>query len=87
MCIRDSGKVDVGAAGMTVTEERQASVDFTNTYAKASQMIIVKEGSEIACLLYTSRQVTCMKTLKLQIKAHGKLWRICMNPEKSEELD
>lgn len=43
-----SGKVDVGAAGMTVTEERQASVDFTNTYAKASQMIIVKEGSEIA---------------------------------------
>lgn len=43
-----SGKVDVGAAGMTVTEERQASVDFTNTYAKASQMIIVKDGSEIA---------------------------------------
>ncbi|WP_330399430.1 basic amino acid ABC transporter substrate-binding protein [Lachnoclostridium edouardi] len=43
-----SGKVDVGAAGMTVTEERKASVDFTNTYAKASQMIIVKEGSEIA---------------------------------------
>ena len=43
-----SGKADFGAAGMTVTEDRKASVDFSDTYATASQMIIVKEDSEIA---------------------------------------
>ena len=40
-----SGKADMALAGMTVTEDRKASVDF---YATASQMIIVKEDSEIA---------------------------------------
>lgn len=43
-----SGKADMGLAGMTVTEDRKQSVDFSDTYAKASQMIIVKEDSEIA---------------------------------------
>lgn len=43
-----SGKADMGLAGMTVTEDRKASVDFSDTYAKASQMIIVKEDSAIA---------------------------------------
>ena len=37
-----SGKADFGAAGMTVTEDRLESVDFTDTYANASQVIIVK---------------------------------------------
>lgn len=43
-----SGKADIGLAGITVTEDRKVSVDFSDTYAKASQMIIVKEDSEIA---------------------------------------
>ncbi len=44
-----SGKADIGAAGMTVTEERQASVDFTDTYVTASQAIIIKaDNTEIA---------------------------------------
>lgn len=38
-----SGKADFGAAGMTVTEDRAASVNFTDTYANASQVIIVKK--------------------------------------------
>ena len=38
-----SGKADFGAAGMTVTEDRLESVDFTDTYANASQVIIVKK--------------------------------------------
>lgn len=38
-----SGKADFGAAGMTVTEDRLASVDFTDTYANASQVIIVQK--------------------------------------------
>lgn len=42
-----SGKVDMGMAGMTVTEERLQSVDFSDTYAKGVQSIIVPEGSPI----------------------------------------
>lgn len=42
-----SGKADFGAAGMTVTEERMQSVDFTDTYATSTQVIIVAEGSDI----------------------------------------
>lgn len=38
-----SGKADMGIAGMTVTEDRLQSVDFTDTYATAKQVIIVKE--------------------------------------------
>ena len=42
-----TGKVDIGMAGMTVTEERLQSVNFSETYATGIQAIIVKEGSEI----------------------------------------
>ena len=42
-----SGKADMALAGMTVTEDRKASVDFSDTYATASQMIIVKEDSKM----------------------------------------
>ena len=39
----DSGKADFGAAGMTVTEEREQQVLFSDTYYTARQVIIVKE--------------------------------------------
>lgn len=42
-----SGKYDIGLAGITVTEERQASMDFSDTYATGIQSIIVSEDSEI----------------------------------------
>jgi len=38
-----SGKADVGAAGMTVTEDRLQNVDFTDSYATAKQVIIVRK--------------------------------------------
>lgn len=38
-----SGKADVGFAGMTVTEDRLKSVDFSDTYCTARQVIIVKK--------------------------------------------
>ena len=43
-----TGKVDIGMAGMTVTEERLKNVNFSNVYAKGVQSIIVPEGSTIA---------------------------------------
>ncbi|MGI5850212.1 MAG: transporter substrate-binding domain-containing protein [Christensenellales bacterium] len=42
-----TGKVDMGLAGMTVTEDRLISVDFSNTYATGHQVVIVQEGSDI----------------------------------------
>lgn len=42
-----TGKYDIGMAGMTVTEERLQSVDFSDTYAMGVQSIIVKSGSDI----------------------------------------
>lgn len=42
-----TGKVDIGMAGLTVTEERLKNVDFSTSYAKGVQSIIVKEGSDI----------------------------------------
>lgn len=41
-------KIDVAIAGMTVTDERKASVDFSESYYDAVQYVIVPAGSEIA---------------------------------------
>ena len=43
-----SGKVDVGIAGMTVEPDRLENVDFTDSYATGVQVVIVTEDSEIA---------------------------------------
>lgn len=42
-----SGKYDMGMAGMTVTEERKQSVNFTTSYATGVQSVIIPDGSEI----------------------------------------
>ena len=42
-----SGKYDMGMAGMTVTDERKKSVNFSSSYATGIQAIIVKEGSPV----------------------------------------
>lgn len=40
-----SKKFDMGMAGMTVTDERKKSVNFTDTYATGVQVVIVKDDS------------------------------------------
>ena len=42
-----SGKASFCMAGMTVTEERKQSVDFSDSYATGVQVVIVKEDSTI----------------------------------------
>lgn len=42
------GAVDIVMAGLTVTDERKESVNFSESYAKGVQVIIVPEGSDIA---------------------------------------
>ena len=38
-----TGKADFGMAGMTVTDERLQSINFSDSYTTATQVIIVKE--------------------------------------------
>lgn len=40
-------KIDVIAAGMSITEERKQQVDFSNPYYEANQSVLVKIGSGV----------------------------------------
>lgn len=44
----NTDSIDIVLAGLTVTEERKQSVNFTQSYATGKQVIIVKKGSPIA---------------------------------------
>ena len=44
------GKSDICMAGLTVTPERSAVMDFTDTYANGVQVVIVAANSDIATL-------------------------------------
>ncbi len=42
-----TGKADIGVAGLTVRADRLENVDFTDSYTTAAQVIIIKEDSDI----------------------------------------
>ena len=42
-----NGQSDIVMAGVTVNEERQQTLDFTDSYATGVQVVIVKEGSDV----------------------------------------
>ncbi len=45
-----TGKADIGVAGMTVTEERLLEVNFSDSYAKGVQVVIVKDGGKVSVI-------------------------------------
>lgn len=45
-----SGKYDMGMAGLTVTDERLESVDFSTSYSTGVQVVIVKEDGKIQAI-------------------------------------
>ncbi|GAA3445869.1 ABC transporter substrate-binding protein [Planomonospora venezuelensis] len=45
-----AGKCDVAAAGMTITEERKANIDFSVPYFDATQALLAKKGTGAASL-------------------------------------
>ncbi|ACZ85917.1 ABC transporter substrate-binding protein [Streptosporangium roseum] len=45
-----AGKCDVAAAGMTITPERQANIDFSVPYFDATQALLAKKGAGVKTL-------------------------------------
>ncbi|MET9069195.1 transporter substrate-binding domain-containing protein [Streptosporangium sandarakinum] len=45
-----TGKCDAAAAGMTITPERKANIDFSDPYFDATQALLAKKGSGVASL-------------------------------------
>jgi polar amino acid transport system substrate-binding protein len=43
----DSGQCDIGAAAMTITEERKQNIDFSDPYFDATQALLVQEAAGI----------------------------------------
>ena len=55
-----NGQVDAVIAGMTVTEERLEEVDFSTPYYTATQVMIVKEDSDIAAATDMADKKICV---------------------------
>lgn len=55
-----NGQIDAIIAGMTVTEERLEAVDFSTPYYTATQVMIVKEDSDIAAAADMADKKICV---------------------------
>lgn len=64
-----SGKADIGLAGMTVDPDRLENADFSDSYTTATQVIIVKKGSAI-----TTAADLEGKTLGVQLGTTGDMY-------------
>ncbi len=64
-----TGKADMGAAGLTITEDRLKNINFSTPYATAAQVIIVAEDSEIA-----SPDDLIGKTIGVQLGTTGDIY-------------
>lgn len=55
-----NGQIDAVIAGMTVTEERKEAVDFSTPYYTATQVMIVKEDSDITAAADMADKKICV---------------------------
>ena len=61
-----TGKCDIAAAGMTITDERDQVIDFSDPYFEATQALLVKKGAG-----YDSLESLDGKTLGVQVGTTG----------------
>lgn len=66
-----NGQIDAAIAGMTVTEDRKEAVDFSVPYYTATQVMIVKEDSDIAAAADMADKKICV--------VQGYTGEICVN--------
>ncbi len=78
----ENGQIDAAIAGMTVTDERKEEADFSTPYYTATQVMIVKEDSDIAsaadmagkkiCVIQGYTGEICVKDMGYQYEAFKK---------------
>ncbi len=56
----ENGQIDAAIAGMTVTDERKEEADFSTPYYTATQVMIVKEDSDIAAAADIADKKICV---------------------------
>jgi polar amino acid transport system substrate-binding protein len=64
-----TGKCDIAAAGMTITEERARVMDFADPYFQATQALLVKKGSG-----FDSLESLSGETVGVQANTTGKAY-------------
>lgn len=67
----ENGQIDAAIAGMTVTEDRKESADFSIPYYTATQVMIVKEDSDIAAAADMADKKICV--------VQGYTGEVCVN--------
>ncbi|HEX8779780.1 MAG TPA: transporter substrate-binding domain-containing protein [Nocardioides sp.] len=71
-----TGKCDIAAAGMTITEERDEVIDFSDPYFNATQALLTKKGAG-----YDSFESLEGKTLGVQVGTTGQTYAEDNAPE------
>ncbi|MDO5400605.1 MAG: ABC transporter substrate-binding protein [Eubacteriales bacterium] len=56
-----NGKSDIVLAGVSVTEDRQLVMDFSDSYATGIQKVIIKEGSDVTMDNLGEKMIGCQK--------------------------
>ena len=77
-----TGKCDVAAAGMTITDERAEVMDFSDPYFDATQALLVKKGADISSL-----EDLAGKSLAVQVGTTGQKYAVDNAPEGVEIRD
>ena len=57
----DSPKADIVMAGVTVTEDRQLVMNFSDSYSTGVQVVIVKEGSDVTMDNLGEKMIGCQR--------------------------
>lgn len=66
-----NGQIDAVIAGMTITDERKEAVDFSVPYYTATQVMIVREDSDITCAADMADKKICV--------VQGYTGEVCVN--------
>ena len=68
------GKSDIAMAGVSVTEDRLAVMDFSDSYATGVQVIIVKEGSDVTLENLGEKKIGTQRSYHRQCLLHQRIW-------------
>ncbi len=78
-----TGSADVAASGLSITEERKKSVDFSDSYVQATQVIIVAPDSKVQ----SADDIVDGVTVGVQIATTGDIYVTGMKEDEESPVD